>query len=170
MRDPIPPRLVGEIVTYLERVDPVNAFVQEIEIYKNGIQHRIDRGDVLKFVVDNTGLVAFTSEVVADPQDTAAAQHTRLRVRSTPGLLDIDPRRIPGYPSELSLREPWLVQNAPKVVVVCEFEAGGRPDPVTNQPIGDNPAYFLTFSPSPLPTPTARPARPRRTSRPSRAR
>lgn len=160
VRDPIPPRLVGEIVTYLERVDPVNPFVQEIEIYKNGVQHRIDRGDVLKFVVDNTGFVAYTSEVVADPQDTAAAQHTRLRIRATPGLLDIDPRRIPGYPSELSLREPWLVANAPKVVVVCEYEAGGRPDPVTQQPIGDNPAYFLTFSPAPLPNSNGTPSAP----------
>ena len=66
-----------------------------------------------------------------------------MRIRRIEGLETIDPRGLPGYPSALSEREPWLVQNAPRSVVVAEFTAGdedGR----------DDARNFLQFTPAPL--------------------
>jgi len=164
VRDPIPPRLVGEMVMYVERIDPVNAFVQEVTIFKNGINQEIDRGDVIKFVNDSTGTPVATSEVVVKPDDDAGhpeIQHVRVRVRFVPNLTDLDPRRLPGYPTaasssnpdsnDLASREQWLVLNAPKAILVAEFSAGGRTDPNTNRVIGDDARYFVTFTPAPLP-------------------
>jgi hypothetical protein len=69
IRDPLPLRVVGEIVMYLERVDRINAFTHEVTIFKNGVNHEIDSGDVLRFVADNSGVPVASSEVVSDPED-----------------------------------------------------------------------------------------------------
>ncbi|MCR9247570.1 MAG: hypothetical protein NXI31_21280 [bacterium] len=149
VRDPLPLRVVGEIVMYLERVERINAFTQEITVYKNGVSHEIDRGDVFRIIPDSTGIPFGASEVVVEPVDDAQApgvQHVRVRIRNIPDLSDLDPRNLPGYPSSLSEREPWLVANAPRAVCVCEFAAGDGG--VTS---GDDPRNFLTFTPEPLP-------------------
>src|SRR5690606_7298172 len=49
VRDTLPLRILGEIGMYLEAVETVNALTQEVTIYKNGISHEIDRGDVVRF-------------------------------------------------------------------------------------------------------------------------
>jgi len=151
-RDPLPLRLLGELVMYLERVEEVNAQTQEITIYKGGIVHEIDRGDVIRILADSSGLPFGSAvEVVADPDDDRgqpAVQHVRVRIRRIPNLTTIDPRNLPGYPSSLSAREPWLVANAPRSVLVTEYEAGGRV--VNGVVVGDDPRYFLRFTPTPL--------------------
>ncbi|MCA8967036.1 MAG: hypothetical protein KDC48_19305, partial [Planctomycetes bacterium] len=145
-RDPLPLRILGELPMLLERVDDVNAFTQEVTVYKNGLSHEIDRGDVLRFVADSSGIPVGSGEVVVDPDDDRgdpAVQHVRVRIRRVPGLTEIDPRNLPGYPSAIGEREAWLVQNAPRAVCVAEFTAGdadGR----------DEPRNFLTFTPQPL--------------------
>lgn len=147
VRDELPLRVIGEIPFFLERVDSINSFTQEITVYKNGISHEIDRGDVIRILVDTSGVAFGTAEVVVDPVDdlnNPGVQHVRLRIRRIPGLEQRDPRLLPGYPAVLSEREPWLVANAPRAVCVAEFTAGdatGR----------DDPRNFLQFSPSPLP-------------------
>lgn len=148
VRDPLPLRIVGEIGMYLESVEDVNEFTQEITVFKNGVSHEIDRGDVFRFVAG--GIVRGPADVVVDPADDLGdgdVQHVRVRVRRVEGLSAIDPRNLPGYPSDLAQREPWLVANAPRAVCVAEFRAGtGFPDGD-----GDDPRNFLVFSPSPLP-------------------
>ena len=57
VRDPVPPRVIGEIVMYLERVDDLNAATQVLRVYKGGVQHEIDRGDVMRLIVDNSGSI-----------------------------------------------------------------------------------------------------------------
>jgi hypothetical protein len=154
VRDDLPLRVVGEIPFLLEQVDTINAQTQEITVYKHGIAHEIDRGDVFRIVVDGTGAVFGAAEVVADPIDDAGApatQHVRVRIRRIPGLEGQDPRRLPGYPATPAEREPWLVANAPRAICVAEFTAGdadGR----------DDPRNFLRFSPAPLPLGGAQPA------------
>ena len=146
VRDPLPLRIVGQISTYLERVESVNAFTQEVTIYKNGLSHEIDRGDVLRFVSDSSGVPFGSAEVVVDPEDdrdSPLVQHVRVRIRRISGLEDIDPSNQPGYPSSLTEREAWLVQNAPRAVVLAEFTAGGLAG-------RDDPRNFLTFTPQPL--------------------
>src|SRR5690606_5565550 len=49
-RDPVPPRIVGELLMYLERVEEVDAFSQLLTIYKGDIDHRIDAGDAIRVV------------------------------------------------------------------------------------------------------------------------
>jgi hypothetical protein len=154
VRDPLPLRVVGEIPMYLERVDDINAFTQEVTIYKNGISHEIDRGDVIRFIADSSGVPFGSSEVVVDPQDdlnTPATQHVRVRVRRIANLESIDPSNLPGYPASVTEREPWLVANAPRAICVAEFTAGdeaGR----------DDPRNFLVFSPGPVPLNGVQPA------------
>jgi hypothetical protein len=147
LRDPLPLRILGELVFYLERVDDINAFTQEITVYKNGIRHEIDRGDVMRIVADSSGVPLGTAEVVTDPEDDRGqpdVQHVRVRIRRIEGLEDVDPRNKPGYPESLPEREVWLTTNAPRSVCLTEYTAG---DGVN----GDDPRYFLSFTPAPLP-------------------
>jgi hypothetical protein len=67
LRDPLPLRIVGELPLWLERVDAVNATTQEITVYKNGLRHEIDRGDVVRIFVDGSGIPFATAEVSVDP-------------------------------------------------------------------------------------------------------
>lgn len=146
VRDPLPLRLVGEIPMYLERVDSINAFTQEVTVFKNGLSHEIDRGDVVRFISDTSGLPFGSAEVVVDPDDdlnNPLVQHVRVRIRRVPDLENIDPSNQPGYPSSLSDREVWLVQNAPRAIVLAEFTAGGIDG-------RDDPRNFLNFTPAPL--------------------
>ena len=53
VRDPIPPRIVGQILMYLEKVEPLDDFTQLVTVFKNEVVHEIDRGDVLRLFVDN---------------------------------------------------------------------------------------------------------------------
>lgn len=148
VRDALPLRLVGEIVMYLEKVDQINEFTQEITVYKNGLTHEIDRGDVFRIIADGSGTVG-SEEVVVDPSDDQgfpATQHVRVRIRNIPDLENYDPSNMPGYPSDIGQREAWLVQNAPKAICVCEFRAGSGPGVA-----GDDPRYFIGFTPEPLP-------------------
>lgn len=157
VRDPLPLRLIGEMVMYLERVERINAFTQEVTIFKNGINHEVDVGDVLRFVNDSSGVPFGSAEVVVDPEDDrgqASVQHVRVRIRAVTGLESLDPRSLPGYPSSVAEREPWLVANAPKAVLVAEFAAGG------GATAGDDPRYFLSFIPAPLPFPNGAPSPP----------
>lgn len=160
IRDPLPLRIVGEIVMYLERVERINAFTHEVTIYKNGVRHEIDVGDVLRFVNDNSGVPFASSEIVVDPDDDhgdPTVQHVRVRIRNVPNLETIDPRNLPGYPATTSEREPWLVLHAPKAVLVAEFAAmDGAPiydaqGVKTGGGSGDEPKYFLSFTPTPFP-------------------
>lgn len=99
VRDPLPLRLIGELGMYLERVEEVNAQTQEITVYKGGIVHEIDAGDVIRIVADASGLPFGTAEVVADPDDDRgqpAVQHVRVRVRRIANLATIDPRNVRG--------------------------------------------------------------------------
>jgi hypothetical protein len=68
VRDTLPLRVVGEIVMYLDRVEPINSFTQEVTIFKNGISHEIDRGDVFRFISDSSGVPFGRGEVVVDPE------------------------------------------------------------------------------------------------------
>lgn len=156
VRDPEPPRLVGEILMYLERVNPVNQLTQEVTIFKNGVVHEIDRGDVFRFVSDNSGVPFGTAEVVVDPEDDRGmpeVQHVRARIRMVPDLENIDPSNRPGFPATPTELEDWLVQNAPKAILVCEFQAGISVEiNGQKQLVGaDQLRNFITFSPAPQP-------------------
>lgn len=151
VRDPLPLRIVGELPMLLEKVEDVGPLTQEVTVYKNGLVHELDRGDVLRFVTSNL-TSTLSAEIVADPEDDRGqpgVQHVRARIRRLTGLDALDPRNLPGYPASVAEREPWLVANAPKAVLVAEFEAGGR---IENGSVrGDDPRYFLSFTPTPLP-------------------
>lgn len=164
-RDPLPLRVVGEIVMYLERVERINSFTQEITIYKNGKVHEIDRGDVFRLVSSASGIPFASSEVVVDPIDdhgSPGIQHVRVRIRAVENLESIDPSNLAGYPSTLSAREPWLVANAPRAICVAEFRAGTGSPTATPPGDGDDPSNFLTFTPTPLPYLNGVPSEPTR--------
>ncbi len=160
VRDPLPLRVIGEIVMYLERVERINAFTQEITVFKNGVAHEIDRGDVFRIIPDSTGVPFGTSEVVVDPIDDQGApgvQHVRVRIRNIPDLSSLDPRNQPGFPTNPQEREQWLVLNAPRAVCVAEFRAGDGAPPMGS---GDDPRNFLSFTPEPLPNLNGTPSAP----------
>ena len=178
VRDPLAPRISGQIVMYLEQVQQLNAITQVLTFYKNGVNHEIDVGDAVRLVVDNSGVPATVSEVVVDPVDDSgqpSVQHVRVVVRrqvnrdQSGGEFDVfeewdpsDPSRdnmfwqvnsgIPDYPDTIQAREPWLAEYAPKLVLVAEYTFE-RTDPNGNV-YGDDPRYFVTFSPAPLPGPS----------------
>ena len=184
VRDSIRPRISGQIVMYVERVEPLNESTQVVTLFKNNVSHEIDRGDVLRLVVDNTGVPAAVTEVSVDPVDDAGrpqVQKVRAIVRrqfrpdGNGGEIDIfeewdpsDPTRtntfwqnsgsIPAYPTSASALDPWLVQYAPRGVLIAEFTAQ-RLDAQGNV-TGDDPRFFVTFTPSPLPDANGVPSAP----------
>ena len=153
VRDPLPLRIIGEIVMYLEKVDEISAFTQEVTVFKNGLSHEIDRGDTMRFVIPTSNPEVpqvVSTTVVIDPEDDRhqpAAQHVRVRIRHLAGLESIDPSNLPGYPGPGPGYESWIVANAPKLVLVAEFTAGAGPQS------GDDPRNFLRFTPEPLNNP-----------------
>lgn len=193
IRDPTPPRISGEIVMYLERVDDLDGGNQILTFFKNGVQHEIDRGDTVRLIVDNSGVPAAVTEVVLDPTDDAGqpgVQHVRVTVRrqfrtdasgqQTDIFQDWDPSDptqsnqfwtsnagIPPFPSAAAEREAWLVEFAPQLVLVAEFTAE-RFD-ANGNPYGDQPRYFVTFSPEPLPGPSGERGEPNQNVSPSAA-
>ncbi len=145
-RDPLPLHIVGELLLYLERVEEVDEFTQLVTLYKEGIRHRIDAGDSLRIVaLDGAATVLAITEIVADPGDSKDEAHTRVLVRREEALATADPRSIPGYPADRAAREPWLIQNAPRAVLLAQFESGD------GQATSDDPQHFVRFSPQPIP-------------------
>ena len=150
VHETIPPRIVGELPMRLERVEPAT---KSLIIYKAGIRHGIDRGDVLKLFKpgSNEGIPIVVTEVVIDPEDdknNPGLQHVRVRVRDIGPFEAFDPSKRPDFPAALKEREPWLELNAPLLVLSTEFSGG---DPAKGT--GDDPRNFITFTPQPLPDP-----------------
>ena len=153
LRDSLPPRIVGDLTFFLEAVVNVNATTQEVTVFKAGLEHEIDRGDVLQFVAPGLLDSPLTAEVVSDPDDDRGnpeVQHVAVRIRRVEGLAELDPAQRPDYPSDRSSREEWLVRNAPRAVLSAEFTASRR-DPDTGRVVRDDPRNFLRFAPGPLP-------------------
>lgn len=149
----IAPRLLGSLTTYLEQVVDVDATTQEVTLFKNGIVHDLDAGDVIRLFIDNGSLPVLVTDIVADPVDDRglpAVGHVRALVARTPGLRENDPRRLPNYPSNprSPQGEQWLVANAPRAVVVAAFTGERRNQ--AGQIYGDDPRYFVQWSPAPL--------------------
>ena len=170
VRDNEPPRLIGEMAMYLERVDPINDLTMQVTIFKGGIQHEIDRGDVIRFVPSALSAPIGSAEVVVDPADDLGqpgVQHVRVRVSRLqagrdlgPAIEAIDPTNRPDFPHDPSQVEAWLIANAPRAILVAEYQ-GGRTDSggnVIRQP--DDPRYFGLFSPTPLPLADGTPSQP----------
>ncbi len=142
--DPLPLRILGNLPMYLEKVESFGANAQTVTIYKGGIVHDIDRGDVFSFVALD-GTLLGTGEVIAEPFDDDGAptvQHVGVRIRRVKDLQDHDPRLLSGYPQDEQQREIWLLANAPRAVCAAEFRAGSAAN-------GDDPRYFLGFTPKP---------------------
>src|SRR5690606_7950024 len=118
--------------------------------------HDIDGGDIVRVFVDQSGIPVVVTEIVADPVDDRgqpAVGHVRALVARTPGLREIDPRRLPNYPRNprSAEGERWLVQNAPRAVLVAEFIAERRAPSGTTY--GDDPRLFVQWSPAPIEAP-----------------
>ncbi len=154
IRDAEPPRLVGAIPFLLEAVEDFDPSTQILTLFKNGRQHEVDRGDILRIVDQNSG-AAFLTEVSGEPDDDTGrpeVQHVRVPVRRIEGLSGINPVLRSDYPANPAnaAGEAWLRQNAPRAVLLAEFTAR-RFNTETGGFYGDDPTNFLTFTPEPLP-------------------
>jgi hypothetical protein len=144
VRDNLPLRLVGDIPMYLEQVRSISDRLQEVTVWKDGIVHGIDRGDVFRFVAAGADLGG--GEVVAEPVEDAqdpAIERVRVRIRRVAGLAALDPSTRPDFPADPLLRPAWLRANAPRAICSAEFRAGGADG-------GDDPSNFVLFAPQPL--------------------
>ncbi len=159
-----PPRLVGELPMYLERVDRINTGTMRVRVFKGGIAHEIDRGDVFRFLVDGASAPIGTTEVVTDPEGDLGqpdVQHVDVVVRFVPGLEAVDPSNRPDFPQDPQQLDAWLRANAPRALLVTEYQ-GGRVDSTTGAVVkaGDDPRYFGLFTPTPLPQFDGTPSQP----------
>ncbi|MEZ5989827.1 MAG: hypothetical protein R3F30_12025 [Planctomycetota bacterium] len=153
IREKLPPRIVGDMRMRLERVEKLSETLQILTIYKAGIIHEIDRGDVLNLhpLGSNTSVPVAVTEVILDPEDDRdkpEVDRVRVRVRSVDDWLAYDPSKDPGFPADIDERKAWLLDHGPLVILSAEF-FGGEP----GKGIGDRPENFLTFSPQPIPDP-----------------
>ncbi len=152
VREKIPPRLVGEMRMRLESVEKLSETVQRLTIFKAGVVHELDRGDVLKLFPkgSNTGVAAAVTEIILDPDEDhgkPGVQRVRVRVRSIDGWEAHDPSNDPEFPASIPERMKWLLKNAPLVVLSAEFFGGDQ------KTTGDDPENFITFTPDPVPDP-----------------
>ena len=164
VQDPEPPRLVGELPMYLERVDQLNQFTMRVRIWKGGIRHEIDRGDVFRFLSDTLPVPLGVGEVVVDPEDDRGqpdVQRVDVLVRVVPGLESFDPSNRPDFPQDPAQLDAWLRLNAPRAILITEYQ-GGRVDPISGNVLleGDDPRYFGIFTPTPLPLADGSPSQP----------
>jgi hypothetical protein len=164
VRDPVPPRLVGEMRMYLEDVESFGAGGRILTIFKNDISHEIDRGDVLRLFVGESGKPAAVAEIIRDPEDDhgkPSEPHVRVLVRpifaanGVDVLEAMDPSNLPRYPRQRGEeRDEFLRRYAPRAVLVAEYTHRRlRPDSNPADPLsyyGDDTRHFLTFSPTPL--------------------
>ena len=149
----LPLRLVGHLPFLLERVDPAGPRGQWVTLFKAGIVHETDRGDGLMITPAGGNVSAVVTEIIAEPRadnGRPAVQHVRALVPRTRGLEQNDPSNLPGYPSnpQSPAGEAWLIQNAPRAVLVADFLAERQRDDGTLY--GDDPRYFMPFVPAPL--------------------
>ncbi|MEM7200872.1 MAG: hypothetical protein AAF628_11430 [Planctomycetota bacterium] len=144
----VAPQLLGQLPLVLERVDDAGPDALLLTLFKAGLVHDIDRSDVLSFA-DATGS-DLSTEIVADPvadRGRAEVQHVQVLVRRVPGLVELDPQRLAGYPAdpESAAGEAWLRENAPAATLRAPFtkERMGAAS-------GDDPALFVRFDPPPV--------------------
>ncbi|MHC4897080.1 MAG: hypothetical protein ACYTGW_08235 [Planctomycetota bacterium] len=170
VRDPLPPRVIGQMRMFLEQVDSNSNNIpgtKVLRIFKNGINHEIDRGDVIRLIPLGAPQPEAVVEILTEPTDDLGKpeeQHVSVVVRqvvSDGSLLEgMDPtnpansEKFPGYPGATSPQlEEWLRNSATRAVLVAEY-THERPDP--NNPgqfYGDDSSYFVTFNPTPIQDP-----------------
>lgn len=151
LRDKVPPYLIGKMPMRLEKVERISETEQWLTIYKAGVIHEMDRGDVLELYAgaSTSSLPTTVSEIIEEPQDDQGVpmeQRVRVRVRNVDAWAPWDPSKKPGFPPGLKERGRWLLTNAPLVMLSAEF-FGGDPKKGT----GDDPRNFLSFNPNPIP-------------------
>ncbi len=140
VRDVVPPRLIGEIPMRLEKVERLGQALQRLRIFKGGVLHELDRGDVIKlFLPGSGGDPVAQAQIVADPEEDRGdpkVQHVTVQVDEVRFFEPLDPSKRKDFPTDPKLLDQWLMENAPVIVLSTEFN-GSR----------DRPEYFLSFSP-----------------------
>ncbi|MEE9125635.1 MAG: hypothetical protein V3U11_00700, partial [Planctomycetota bacterium] len=176
VRDPLPPRVVGQMLMFLAQVDSNNLSIpgsKILKIFKGGVIHEIDRGDVIRLLRLGEPQPVAVVEILTEPADDfgkPTVQYVNVVVREvmvgqTDVLEELDPSAAPsdpqnpgyltnGYPIVPGTeREEWFSNHGPRAVVIAEY-THERPDP--NNPgqfYGDDLTYFVSFSPSPIQDP-----------------
>ncbi len=158
LRDGLPPRLLGRMQMYVDGVSDAAAGFKQLTIFKNGIAHELDQGDVLVLYANPPDKPLASLEVLQDPVDDLGqpeVPRVRVLVREVLALdgadllESLDPSNMADYPLAGPERDAFLVAHAPLAVLQAEF-AGDRVHPVSGDLYGDDPANFLTFSPEAL--------------------
>ncbi len=146
VRDVVPPRLIGELPMRLEQVERLNPSTQRLRIFKGGITHEIDRGDVIKLFLPGTGGKPIAqAQIIADPEEDRGkpqVQHVTVQIDNVQFFEPHDPSKRKDFPTDPKLLDSWLLLNAPTIILSTEFN-GSR----------DRPEYFLSFSPKVPQTP-----------------
>ncbi len=158
IRDALPSRLLGHMQMYVEGVSSAAAGFKQLTVFKNGIAHELDQGDVLVLYANPPDKPLASLEVLQDPVDDLgqpAVPRVRVLVREVQALdgadllQSLDPSLLAGFPGPGPERDAFLVARAPLAVLQAEF-TGDRPNPVTGELYWDDPHNFLSFSPRPL--------------------
>lgn len=169
LRDPLPPRVLGQLQFFLQEVSQISNTEVEVLVFKAGLSHDIDRNDIFEFVVPGTN-TAIRGEVACDPGNpdqsigcalvpndfgAPGVQRVRVRVTADPAqVLPLDPRNQAGFAAAAAgpqaAFDQWLIDNAPRAILVTEY-TGPRPNPANpTQTLSDDPSLFVRFTPQPL--------------------
>ena len=154
VRDPVRPRIVGQMPMLLAAVEAQTGARLDITVFKDRIEHEIDAGDVLLLADPISDQVIASAEILADPTDDQGqpgVPWVTVQTRFDSELLAADPRTLPGYPSNGTQAqvEEFLRANAPTIVLSAEFTAS-RTEPVSGLTVRDDPRNFVTFTPGPI--------------------
>lgn len=146
LRDPDPPRILGEMTMYLERVQQLNANTKLLTILRSGIEQTPGQGDILRLYDGSTKSPVAALEILQDAPDPLGEESSRRvrvmvrMVRDLKGadLLErMDPRKLAGCPRKPGRqRDEFLAKRAPRIVLLTAY------DPRR----GDKPSNFVRFS------------------------
>ncbi len=138
--DNLPPRVVGNLPMLLEGIGPGVTGTKVISLFKNGLSHEIDQGDVLR-LFDDSSQLAFSLDILQEPQaDLGLPSVQRVDVVVAAQVDD----------QGVDLLQAFFAQNsAPQAILVAEFVAE-RSNPLSGLYYGDDFANFLDFTPAPL--------------------
>ncbi len=140
--DNLPPRVVGNIPMLLE-ANPLLPGVpgtRVIKLFKNGVNHEVDRGDVLR-LFDDSGALAFSLDVLQEP-------NADLGIPSVQRVEVVVAEQVNDQGTDL-LQQFFQNNTAPQAILVAVFVAE-RINPLSGLFYGDDFANFVDFTPAPL--------------------
>jgi hypothetical protein len=132
LRHSEPPRILGEMTMFLERVRRLRADTEVLTLFRDGIDQNLYQGDILRLCRAQSARPVAALEVLQDarmPEGADPKQRIHVVVRRLTGpegtdlLAEMDPSVGEGFPRRPGpQRDAFLRQHGPRLVLVTTYD------------------------------------------------